>query len=135
MRKGNIVVYATFDYEGLPDFYRGHGHCFVDPTLIACLRFGVYVNYSESIQEIIDMIVEDLQGTEYEIINKDLFKKYEHILYSITDEDLAKCLLEQIPNEYKPTDSFWKEGVEVLNENTLEYPMLIGYIHFFVCEE
>jgi len=85
-------IKATFDYVGYADYYSGHGHVF-EEDLKACMRFGIMVNYTETVKEVIDRILEDLRSGDYlEILDEDL---EDGIREMLTDQVIEKALREE----------------------------------------
>jgi hypothetical protein len=48
-KKPKLSLEVVFDYEGYPDYYRGHGHAFIDKNVLACIRFGFPITYLETV--------------------------------------------------------------------------------------
>jgi hypothetical protein len=146
-KKPKLSLDVVFDYDGYEDYYRGHGHAFIDKNVLACIRFSVPITYLETVEEIIQLILEDINSRiePIEFLNEaekdiELQQEIEELL---TDERIEKAILSQIPEDVKPTDRFFilteeeeKEIQEYLEEDQ-EYDSLylIGYIHVWKEEE
>jgi hypothetical protein len=134
---------VVFDYEGYPDYYRGHGDTFIDKNVLACIRFGFPITYLETVEDIIGMVLEDInrQIDPIEFLNdaENSREIQEQIEEFLTDENIKQAILETIPEGVKPTDRFFditpeeeKEIQEQLKQEHLGFidsPLLIGYIH------
>jgi len=143
-KKPKLSLEVVFDYEGYADYYRGHGHAFIDKNVLACIRFGFPITYLETVQDIIDMVLEDINSRMDPIEflndaenNRELQEQIEEFL---SDENIRKAIMETIPEDVKPTDRFFnitpeeeKEIQEILKEEEeigfCDSPLLIGYIH------
>jgi len=96
MDKNKLILLTTFDYEGLPDYYSGHGHAFSPQNLICCIRFGFPIDYSETVGEIIQRVIEDINQTfSIEIVNEKLYKKYEDTIRNLEDKDFEETIMER----------------------------------------
>jgi len=124
---------AVIDYVGYLDFYSGHGHVFTDPKVVACIRFSVPVTYRETVGDIIDMIIEDINSyiDPIEWLDEDLtLKEKDQIADLLTDDNIREAIKALIPKDVKDSDPFFKETYE-LDDDLVEYPLLIGYIHIW----
>jgi len=132
-----LEIEAEIDFVGFLDYWRGHGHAFADPSLICCVRFGIPVNYSETVEEIIEMILEDIDSVmdPYEIINEDLWRKYEDEIMDLKREDFEDALKALINTENLKQPFF--EDVEVIGDENedLELPYLLGWFHIYEAKE
>jgi hypothetical protein len=143
-KKPKFSLEVVFDYEGYVDYYRGHGHAFIDKNVLACIRFGFPITYLETVEDIIQMVLEDINSriNPIEFLNeaennRELQEQIEEFL---TDENIKQAILETMPEDVKPTDKFFnitpeeeKEIQEQLEQEehlgVSDSPMLIGYIH------
>jgi predicted house-cleaning noncanonical NTP pyrophosphatase (MazG superfamily) len=149
MGKSKFDLEVVFDYEGYPDYYRGHGHAFVDENVVACIPFGFCITYLETVQDIIDMVLEDINGrmNPVEFLNEaeDDEELQEEIEEFLTDENIARAIMETLPDGVKPSDRFFdvspeeeeeiKKELEEDDSPFCEGPMLIGYIHVWKTDE
>ena len=140
---------VIFEYEGYVDYYRGHSHAFIDENVVACVPFGFSVTYLETVGEIIDMVIEDIDRRVDPItfLNEaeNNEKLQEEIREFLTDENIEKAIWETLPERAKPHDRFFnvspKEEREIrkeLEEDDSPFsdgPMLIGYIHVWKIDE
>jgi hypothetical protein len=134
-----LSLEVVFDFVGYVEYYSGHGHAFVDDRVVACLPFGVYVSYRETVGEIIDMILEDLNSRVEPILFLNEAEKdqalQDKIREFLTDERVAEAIKAELGSEVKESEPFFEE-VEDLGEEEEEEdsclcdgPILIGYIH------
>jgi len=122
---------AVIDYVGYADCYSGHGHAFVDPKVVACIRFSVPVTYKETVRDIIDLIIEDIdnQIDPIEWLDENLtIEEKDQIADLLTDDNIREAIRALIPKDVKDSDPFFEETYE-LDNDLVEYPLLIGYIH------
>jgi len=137
MNDRRLIIEAEIDFIGYVDYWRGHGHAFADPSLICCLRFGIPVSYSETIEEIIDMILEDIDRyiDPYEVVNEDLWQKFEHEIEKLERKDFEDALKALIDVEDLKQPFF--EDVEVIGDENedLELPYLLGWFHIYEAKE
>jgi len=138
-KRPKLVIETTFDFDGYLDYYRGHGHAFPPKNLAACIRFAVPITYRETVGDIIEQILEDINSCmePFEVVNEKLFIKHEGLIRSITDEDLKASIRAELPEGTKDEDNFFDvEGEDAISDNELdelmELPLLIGYIHIYV---
>ena len=132
--KRKYSLEAVIDYVGYADFYSGHGHSFVDPSVVACIRFGVSVTYRETVGDIIDMILEDINNCmcPVEWLDDSLtIEDKDQIADLLTDDNIREALKALIPRDVKDNDKFFIdcEDLELDDNDLYEYPQLIGYIH------
>jgi len=131
-----LEIEATIDFVGFADYWRGHGHAFADPSLICCIRFGVPITYSETVEEIIELILEDINSVmePFEVINEKLWRKYEHRIRNIPDSEYRKAL-EDLIDTTDLTERFIQDEFEAIPEDYEgELPMLIGWFHIYAAE-
>jgi hypothetical protein len=99
---------VIFEYEGYPDYYRGHSHAFIDENVVACVPFGLYITYLETVQDIIEMILEDINNKmdPIEFLNEaeNNEELQEEIRGFLTDENIEKAIWETLPERTKPHD-------------------------------
>jgi len=134
MGERKLSLEVVFDYAGDPQFYEGHGHVFESKNVIACIRFGFPIDYSETVEEIIERVLDDVHSTIEPIEflgeaeeNPELQKE---IRKFVTDENIRQAIIETLPKDVKLSDKFFEVGVEKVSEEEIfELPMLIGYIH------
>jgi len=131
---------VVFDFCGFSDYYRGHGHAFVDGRVVACVMFGPYVSYRETVRDIIDMILEDInsRAEPIEFLNSaeadaELQEKIREFL---SDENIREAIKAElrIKDESELDKPFFDvDEDDLLDEDDpddmAESPMLIGYIH------
>ena len=134
--KRRYSLEAVIDYVGYADFYGGHGHTFVDPNVVACIRFGVSVTYKETVKDIIDMILEDINNCmcPIEWLDDSLtIEDKDQIADLLTDDNIREALRALIPKDVKDNDKFFidSEDLELDDDDLYDYPMLIGYIHIW----
>jgi hypothetical protein len=145
MGKHKLEIEVIFDYEGYPEYYRGHDHAF-EEGLVACIPFGFPITYLETVQEIIERIIDDVR--RYELIKFPIVKDMElqeEIMELLSDENIIKAIMEELPEGTKLTDRFFdvtpEEEEEIRRELEeddspfYEGPMLIGYIHIWKLDE
>ncbi|MCI4407813.1 MAG: hypothetical protein JHC26_01885 [Thermofilum sp.] len=149
MGKNKFDLEVIFDYEGYPDYYRGHDHTFVDKNVVACIPFGFSVTCLETVQDIIEMILDDINNKmdPIEFLNdaENNEKLQEEIREFLTDENIRRAILETLPQGTKLTDKFFDVSPEEEEEIRKEleeddspfsdWPMLIGYIHVWKIDE
>ena len=126
-----VNMELVIDYVGYSDYYRGHGHAFCPPDLIACVRFGFSVSYRETIREIKDMIEEEINKT-WSIEYLDTSPEAKELVESIAGEDIRQVIDETIKGE--DNEEYFKdipEDLRVPEDYEGEYPMLIGYLHIY----
>ena len=138
--KRKYSLEAVIDYVGYADFYSGHGHSFVDPSVVACIRFGVSVTYRETVGDIIDMILEDINNCMCPIDWLDdslTLEDKDQIADLLTDDNIREALRALMPKDVKDNDKFFvdAEDLELDDDDLYDYPMLIGYIHVWKEEE
>jgi len=136
MNKNKLEISTTFDFDGCPDFYSGHGHAFAPKNLIACIRFGFPISYNETVGEIIQHVIEDINQTfSIEIVNEKLYKKYEDTIRNLEDKDFEESIRAELKNGVQDNDSFFDIPNNVKEEPEMDIfepsPYLIGYIHIF----
>ena len=121
-------------YDGDPQFWSGHGHAFAPKNLVACLAIGFAINYTETVQEIIDRIKEELPLTEFDPVNEKLFKKYEDKIRSLSDADFIKAFKRSLKKGVKPTDRFFNvdESLADSDDEIYDPPMLLCYFHIYL---
>jgi hypothetical protein len=136
----HLELEVVFDYEGYPDYYEGHDHVFEDERLVACIPFGFPITYLETVQEIIDRIIDDIKNRvdpiEFLTDNEELQDEIREIL---TDENIKNAIMETLPEGTRLTDRFFdvspeeeeeiKKELEKDDSPFYDGPMLIGYIH------
>lgn len=129
------VLTFTFDFDGMPDYYSGHGHAFDNETVV-CYRVQTPISYLETTGEIIDEILSDLNSGDFEdIINEEVFKKYETEIRALSDSDFESAIRAQLKPETKDSDAFFEdpytkeEREEMEKEEFFEGPVLIGFFH------
>jgi hypothetical protein len=136
----NLSLEVVFDFCGFPDYYRGHGHAFLDDRVVACVMFGPSVSYRETVGEIIDMILEDInsRAEPIEFLNSaeadaELQEKIREFL---SDENIREAIKAElgIKDEKELDEPFFDVDEDDLPDDDdpdgmMEWPMLIGYIH------
>jgi signal recognition particle GTPase len=142
--KLKLELEVIFDYEGFPDYYSGHDHVFED-KLVACVPFGFPINYLETVQEIIDSIIDEIKNrADPEFLNEaeDDEELQEEIREILTEENIKNAVMETLPEGTKLHDRFFdvtpEEEEEIkkeLEESFYDGPMLIGYIHVWKVDE
>jgi len=131
----NLNLETTYDFDGYPDYYSGHGHAFAFRNLIVCIPFSIPINYKETVKEVIEAIIEDINSCAepFIVINEKLFKKYEEEIRNLTNDDLEKSLRNALIENVKDSDKFFDVDIEIEDDEFgMEYPLLIGYIHVYV---
>ncbi|RLG67345.1 MAG: hypothetical protein DRO11_10235 [Methanobacteriota archaeon] len=126
-----VNLELVIDYVGFPDFYRGHGHAFSPPDLIACVRFGFSVSYQETVREIKDLIEEEINRT-WSIEYLDTSPEAKKMVEAITDEDIRRVINETIKGE--DNEEYFKdipEDLRIPEDWEGDNPMLIGYLHIY----
>lgn len=95
MRIGRYVVVCKFEFEGYPDFYSGHSDTFkIEKGLLACIPFSIHVDYSETVGEIIERVLEDINASMSPIhFYTEDNEIQEEIREILTDEVLRKAML------------------------------------------
>ena len=131
---------AVIDYVGYADYYPGHGHAFADPNVVACIRFGISVTYRETVGDIIDMILEDINNCMCPIDWLDdslTIEDKDQIADLLTDDNIREALRALMPKDVKDNDKFFvdAEDLKLDDDDLYDYPMLIGYIHVWKEEE
>jgi len=132
--KRKYSLEAVIDYIGYADYYSGHGHAFADPNIVACIRFGVPVTYRETVKDIIDLILEDINNCmcPIEWLDDSLtIEDKDQIADLLTDDNIREALKALMPREAKDNDKFFDKakGLELDDSDLYDYPKLIGYIH------
>jgi hypothetical protein len=149
MSKNELKLEVVFDYEGYPEYYAGHDHVFEDSRLVACIPFGFPVNYLETVQEIIDRIIDEIKNRvdPIEFLNEagEDEELQEEIREILTDENIKNAVMETLPGGTRLTDRFFDvspEEEEEIKKELEEYdspfydgPILIGYIHVWKIDE
>jgi len=136
MARKKFSCELVFDYEGYTDCYWGHGHAFTDESLIGCITFGFPIDYTETVGEVLDMILYQC-NTEIDWLtdDKDLRFAVEDWL---TDDIIEKAFWRALPEGVEKDDKFFdiptEEVEDWLSEDILEYPYLIGYVHIYLEE-
>ena len=125
-KETKLNVLAKHDFVGYSDFYNGHGHAFADKNLVACIRYSVGVDYNETVNELIDMIINDVNGYEWNIFDDILEDK----IIKIKDSEIREALKEEYGNKIFAFPLYKKEFAKEL-EDSEELPSCIGYIHVF----
>jgi len=137
---GKYSLEVVFDYVGYPDCYSGHGHSFTPEDVVACVRFGFPVNYKETIQDIIERVIEDIDRyiDPIEFLQELSPEEEEEVAEFLSDENIKQAILETLgyPDLNEPffDDPLYQEFAEEIEDleeedEMIEYPMLIGYIH------
>jgi hypothetical protein len=122
-----VILEACFDFVGLSDYYSGHGHVF-EEDLVACFRFGISTDYTETIGEVIERALEDINAYEPDILDEE----YREVVDNITAKDLEEALWAQIPGGYTKDEKFFPDEEPIKDkEEYEELPMIIGYIHVY----
>jgi len=150
MKDDKYYLDAVIDFIGYSDYWSGHGHAFEDENLKACIRFGIPIDYSEMVNEIIEMIMENINGymCPFDWFTEDK-QEMEEIEEFLTDEKLIESIKAIIKPEalkindrmfYEDTEQEFKEVLaeeekEYGSTDMMEYPMLIGWIHVYRNEE
>jgi len=130
-----FVIECVFDYDGYPDYYRGHGHAFISEDLLACIRWGFPINYGETQNEIVELILDDINTSwsieffNEAVDNQDLQDKINEYC---TNERLKRAILNEF-DEFQPDEFFFDiDDLYIIPEDHEgDYPMLIGYIHVY----
>jgi len=128
---------VTFDYIGYPDCYHGHGRSRHDTEVLACLFFEVPVCYRETVGDIVQMIIEDVNGKvdPIEFLNEaeQNLELQEEIAEFLTDERLEEAIRRAIGPDVKDSEPFFEDNSEDTEElvDSLELLSLIGYIHVY----
>ena len=137
MAKQKFYITTTLDFEGYADYYSGHGHAFDNETL-ACIQFSTPINYSETVKELIESIMDDINGLMEPFYflndaqnNKDLQTQIEEYC---TDKRLKQSIREEFNVKRSTQKAFdiSKSELKEINEaieESYDYPVLIGYIH------
>jgi hypothetical protein len=145
MGKHKLEIEVIFDYEGYPDYYSGHDHAF-EEGLVACIPFGFPITYLETVQEIIERIIDDVR--RYELIRFPIVSDVElqkEIMELLSDENIIKAIMETLPEGTKLSDKFFditpeeeEEIRKAMEEDDSPFyngPVLIGYIHIWKVDE
>jgi len=134
MEKFQLEV--VFDFCGDSQFYHGHGHAFCSDKVVACIPFGIYVSGHETVKEIIEAIIEDINSRIDPITFLNAAEKdetlQEQIREYLTDQIIEQALKEEIGLDVKPEEKFFDTEPEEETEEdeiALDGDMLIGYIH------
>jgi len=136
--KNKFWIECVIDFIGYIDYYSGHGHAFAPKNLVACIRFGVPITYRETVQDILDGILDDINSTiepiEFLTDNKEL---QEEIRNFVTDNVLTEAFKNALKPNTKMSDNFFLDDIEIIDEEEeiYEYPYLIGYYHIYLDEE
>jgi len=118
-------IVAVLDEVTSPDTYTGHGHAF-EENLVACIQFAVPVSLRESVGEIIEGAIEDINSGDFLVFFTDDEEKQERIRELLTDERIREALWANIPEGVKEDDPFFIEAYGP-TENIYQY----GYIHVY----
>jgi len=133
MNTKNLSIDTTIDFNGFSDYWHGHGHAFDKTKLIMCLQWSMPINYKENIEDIVEGIIDSINGYDWSnyVIDSTLYQKHKKEIDELTDEDLKKSIKENFVSGFKDLDKFWDKDVEsFLPECEFdEYPSLIGWIH------
>lgn len=130
-KKHEFEVVCVIDYIGYPDFYQGHGHAFAPPDLVACIPFGVMVDYSETRDELLEMIMEDIDSRldPYDFLKPE----FEDEVRDIPEWEIREAIRDELRGIEEPL--YEHLGIEPLElEEWEEYPMVIGYIHIYLVD-
>jgi len=138
-------IEVVFEYHGYADLFPGHDHALVDENVVACISFGFGITYLETVQDIIDMVLEYIASREYPISflneaaeNEELQREIEEFL---TGENVARAIMEKCARAgLKPSDRFFEiyppEEEEKIRRELEEgrnpfggEQILFGYIH------
>jgi len=123
-----LTVDLTIDYVGYSDCYNGHGHAFCSEELVACLPFSFSVDYSETVGEIKRRVMEELRGSDYDILDESL----EEEIRALPDEVFEKAVENEL-EDFDEEDRYFSED-PIRDEEAAELselPVLIGYFHVY----
>jgi len=121
---------ATIDFIGYADYWSGHGHAFSDS--VACIRFGFPVDYTETVKEILQNILDNINGfmSPFDILDETVDKEELHEF--VTDERIEESVRALFREGAQDTDNFFDNpelSKELDQEEDTESPQLIGWIH------
>jgi hypothetical protein len=130
-----MEIFADISVDDIcyPDYYSGHGHAFAHGSLIACQQFGFPVNYTETLKELVEGIMDDLDSLE-----PDFVKDFE----TSTEREEAEFLVRNFPEEklrelctkcLRKINNVSSEE-RVFNAEKItsdELPCIFGYVHYY----
>jgi hypothetical protein len=128
----NIELDAVIDFIGFSDYWHGHGHCFEENNFIGCSRFSVPIDNTETVKEILEMMLDDINSYWFDIVNEELYRKHKDKIESISNEEIMKALRETIKFGVKDEDQFSDEEPIQTNDDFYdELPQVIGWLHIY----
>jgi hypothetical protein len=144
MENPKYEIEIVIDDICFADYYNGHGHAFEPKSLKACTQFYVSVDYTETIQEIINGIMENINNnfpyflTENENEQNEIISFLENV--NLEKEIISSFYLPENPDLSKNFFSYregydFRAGQKDIDEDMREYPSLIGYMHISKVEE
>ena len=130
-------ISVNFDYIGYSDCYHGHGRSRHDTEVLACIFFEVPICYRETVFDVIQMILDDINSRvdPIEFLNEaeDNEELQREIAEYLTDEIIESAVRNAIGPDVKDSEPFFDVDVDVDVEelDDIELPSLIGYIHVY----
>lgn len=142
-------IEATIDFFGYADYWSGHGHAVANKDLLACMRFDAMIDYSETVKELVDMIMDSINAymsaIDYVGWPNHATQQEKEEIEEISDQDIRKAVRREFNTEddnekvfYEDTQrefQEYKEQEESEGYEIMEYPMCIGWIHIYRSEE
>ena len=131
-------IVAVFDEVTSPDTYSGHGHAF-EENLVACIQFAVPVSLTESVGEMIEMILDDINSRMVPIdFLTDDKEKQERIRDFLTNERIEEAIRREFPEGTKDEDPFYIDAPDEEDDDEDDLwpgPYQYGYIHIYEIEK
>ena len=125
----DIYVSVTIAFIGHSDYWSGHGHVFED-DLIACARFGVYVDYTETVGEIVERITDEINAYEWDNVNDSPI--FDEICDNVTDSDIETAIKDTLIDNIDDKQRFFDcDPIPTENDEYGELPQLIGWLHVY----
>lgn len=113
------------------DYYQGHNHAFTDPSLLACLQFGPYIETETTNEELEDAILFDL-NQQWNYINP-CSQELKKAIREITDQDIREAFRETI-NVGDWFDQDERNKKPFKNMELGQETQIFGYIHIYLKE-
>jgi len=130
MAEMEMEIEVEFDETTTSDTYRGHGHAHEPDTLVACIPFAVPVALTETVGEIINGILEDINSGDYLTFFTDNKDEQNQARKLLTDENIKKAIREKLPEGTTDKQPFYTTD-EPIDPEIVQDFYQYGYIHVY----